>query len=1015
MSPSLGAAAAPDKAAAPDAAVVVDKLDGVQEAAHAFQDATVTQEELDRLTVPEGLSDAERAQLYMSGGQAVQQAAVIDNLPGLLRSAGRGVFPAISRSLMEAARQLDSEGQMAAAESFATVARERLLPNVDLADAILPLVLAGVGDGGHPAAQAAWLACLADIAPALDPITLRNRVLPSVVARGSGGGRSLRERCLCCLLLGAVAPYADEEDLKRTLLRLAGTLCQDTEWQVRHAACQQLPALATATADKLPAAELEGVLEDLFGLLEDEEALVRAAAWRALAAALDLLPMRLRRSRALPLLLQQCRDPEHHAEVHRSLTAGLGALMARLVADMEGDAEVNACLGYFRSQAWRHDHATRLNCAAAFPAVLRAGTARRYGSHLHDTFLRLASDADAEVRLAAAAALPDVAASLGRDRCCQYLRQPVAALLQDERQEVQACLLGRLPEVLQHFCLGAPEEARTKVLASFVDPLLRLEAVSGYSWRLQLALLQALAAFPAFFSPDQLYERFLPLAWKYMGEGVAAVREAAAAAAAAVWRALRKPPHRTALYARAVLDFGQSKSFRHRMVFLDFCLHAQRHFSSRFIKAHLLEAALTLAYDPVANVRLHLAAAMPPLKQALALPDDVHLLERLNSGMSHLITDGDADVRREARKANEAFKCLPVRMSCGALESSSAEVKAYEAADAARAEAERDFLFDPEQLDKVHAEIAAYDEQLRPAHARLALSLPGQLASHLRSSSDGPAEPRRDKGLAASLQSGRSASMDSAVDGRLQQHRGAEASSGGGGKGGSRARADASRGKVAAQLRASAPGTPHIGGSTPHSPGAAGTGGEAAAAISAAAGAAGSVPQQQRRAAGWQPPAGSSPSRLSQQSPSAAAAGKAPPQPSRLSGALSGGGALAGNGSGGLLRRPSLKGAATRAAAEVQQLALKLRSVLLSGEPVAAAAAPAPAQPQAPQLAPGIRGSAAYGSSAPSRAAGSSGGGMKMSAEGRGGGGGGGLGFSVRGMTQLVGSGRAGPDTPGGR
>ena len=603
---------------------------------------------------------------------------------------------------------------------------------------------------------------------------------------------------------------------------------------------------------------------------------------------------------------------------------------------------------------------------------------------------------------------------------------------------------------------------------------------------------------------------------------------------------------------------------------------------------------------------------MPPLKQALALPDDVHLLERLNSGMSHLITDGDADVRREARKVgwrgwtisrgaaelqqaavrwgrlllstggqsgtpvstcrlstclkytlcccmhagacppslSSAVDALPLALppgqrglqvparahvvrrageqqrrgqgirggGCGAgrggarlpLRSGAAgqvregglerSVYVLWAGWGARVHCQRPPLWDPSVLTtgtcccRVHAEIAAYDEQLRPAHARLALSLPGQvrgdgrggskplvkqksgpavpapaatqLASHLRSSSDGPAEPRRDKGLAASLQSGRSASMDSAVDGRLQQHRGAEASSGGGGKGGSRARADASRSKVAARLRASAPGTPHIGGSTPHSQGAAGTGGEAAAAISAAAGAAGSVPQQQRRAAGWQPPAGSSPSRLSQQSPSAAAAGKAPPQPSRLSrpsppsaakrpppgapllapptaqpaaaslalpapaaaapmgsalaaasagGALSGGGALAGNGSGGLLQRPSLKGAATRAAAEVQQLALKLRSALLSGEPVAAAAAPAPAQPQAPQLAPGIRGSAAYGSSAPSRAAGSSGGGMKMSAEGRGGGGGGGLGFSVRGMTQLVGSGRAGPDTPGGR
>ena len=65
---------------------------------------------------------------------------------------------------------------------------------------------------------------------------------------------------------------------------------------------------------------------------------------------------------------------------------------------------------------------------------------------------------------------------------------------------------------------------------------------------------------------------------------------------------------------------------------------------------HLLEPALALAYDPLANVRLHLAAAMPALKQAVALPDDVGLLERLNSGMSHLITDGDLDVCHAARK-----------------------------------------------------------------------------------------------------------------------------------------------------------------------------------------------------------------------------------------------------------------------------------------------------------------------------------------------------------------------------
>lgn len=315
------------------------------------------------------------------------------------------------------------------------------------------------------------------------------------------------------------------------------------------------------------------------------QALVRAAAWRALAAVLKLLPPDLRRARALPLLLAQTRELDHSSEVHRSLAAGFGTLMGHLVPDMEGDAEVNACLACFRGLAWRHDGATRLACAACFAAVLRAGAPRRYGPHLHDTLLRLAADGEPGVRLAVATSLPDVAAALGKDRCCQYLRQPVTALLQDEQQAVQAALLGRLPELLEHFvgplpalaaaaarpggattpaalalaaaATTAAEEQRGKTCAPFIEPLLRLEAASGHSWRLQLALLQAIAAFPAFFTGDQLYDRFLPLAFKYMSEGAAAVRAAAAAAAAAIWRAQRRPGPRSTLYLRLIHEFGQ--------------------------------------------------------------------------------------------------------------------------------------------------------------------------------------------------------------------------------------------------------------------------------------------------------------------------------------------------------------------------------------------------------------------------------------------------------------------------
>lgn len=174
----------------------------------------------------------ELAQLYIGSGRAVQQLAVISNLPGLVRAAGRSAWAAVARGVVDVAGALDSDGQVVVAEALAMLARERLLLPVDITEAILPLALAGVGEGSGagPAAQAAWLVCLGEAAGAVEPGTLHSRVLPAVLARGPG--HAPRERCLCAQLLGAIAPHAAAEDLRRTMLRLGAALAQDTEWQV---------------------------------------------------------------------------------------------------------------------------------------------------------------------------------------------------------------------------------------------------------------------------------------------------------------------------------------------------------------------------------------------------------------------------------------------------------------------------------------------------------------------------------------------------------------------------------------------------------------------------------------------------------------------------------------------------------------------------------------------------------------------------------------------------------------
>lgn len=149
-----------------------------------------------------------------------------------------------------------------------------------------------------------------------------------------------------------------------------------------------------------------------------------------------------------------------------------------------------------------------------------------------------------------------------------------------------------------------------------MEALLRLEALSGRDWRLQLGLLRVVGeGGGAVFAPDTLSDRLAPVAFRHLAEGPAVLRRPAAEAVVEAWRAARRPAARTAIYGRLVREFALGHGCRARASFVDVCVAALRRFSSRFFKSHLLEACLLLAFDPVPCVRLALCAAMPALKQ----------------------------------------------------------------------------------------------------------------------------------------------------------------------------------------------------------------------------------------------------------------------------------------------------------------------------------------------------------------------------------------------------------------
>lgn len=72
-------------------------------------------------------------------------------------------------------------------------------------------------------------------------------------------------------------------------------------------------------------------------------------------------------------------------------------------------------------------------------------------------------------------------------------------------------------------------------------------------------------------SSPQINEHFLPMALKYMGGGVAPVREAAADAVVTFMRHNRKQSQRTDIYCKLIRDFARAKSHWRRMTFIDAC------------------------------------------------------------------------------------------------------------------------------------------------------------------------------------------------------------------------------------------------------------------------------------------------------------------------------------------------------------------------------------------------------------------------------------------------------------
>ncbi|KAG2451341.1 hypothetical protein HYH02_003945 [Chlamydomonas schloesseri] len=674
------------------------------------------EEEIAKFTVDEHLSDVERTVLYLNGGQLIQQRHAIANLPTVLKGRGRPAFDAISQPLKAALNRLDSDAQIATAEAFATIARERLLSPVDLQVCILPTVTRNINREKSEEETDAWLNTLFELIPLLDKEVLKTEVLSLALSKGDVEG-VVGSKTICVRILGALAPRLTWEEIERSFFKKALSMCQDVDHHIRIASCSQLGAIARIAGRDVVA---KTILPELFELLNDEEVQPRVASLTTLTSILDLVPPEVRKGQVMPILRNHMQPLELDIVMQRCVARVFGPLVTVVKVDFEHDDSV-LFFSCYKHLATKADVELRKLCASQLPAVLRAATAltaAAFSQQFQDTLNNLATDQDVEVRKTLAGLFHEVARVVGKD-CVQLLTRPLCRLLRDESLAVQAVLLPNLTATLAHWSIR-DEARRDAAMGELAKALLELESGAKRNWRLQQQLAASFPMFPQVFSSDQIYEYFMPLAFRYLTDTAAVVRPVAAEGLVCFLRYNRREKQRAEVLLRIVREFCRGKSYTARLTFVDIATHFLRRFSSRFVKDYIFDLVLELLYDPVPNVRLTATGLLPSLKQCIRLPEDVDLLERLNSAMSNIMTDNDRDVSQNARATNEQFKKTPMRMGgagggmldmngtmgggSGTYGGAPAAVS-NEADDRRKEEEELDFTFTADDLKEIKSEM----------------------------------------------------------------------------------------------------------------------------------------------------------------------------------------------------------------------------------------------------------------------------------------------------------------------
>lgn len=498
-------------------------------------------------------------------------------------------------------------------------------------------------------------------------------VVPATTERAAAS--TAESRRLAARIIGSLSDTMTADEIENMFLSRSLDLAADHDASVRAMIAQSMASVGA----KLPLHVSERFLWPILKtLMYDPNARVRAAAVRAIARSAEAhkdhsSTATLFRTMLLPMFMSECTKAGEIASTDLRTVDDDTYLMLEIFAEVYGyflcavasllkkDETWVASLNTLRRMVTCNGPTVRHWCAFNMPAVASICADERTDK-IKGVLQALSVDSDVETRATLASGIHETTRLLGTGPLREEVIQAISDLISDSNPQVRTNSLVHFSKLLHLLVLPSDclktsknstpvdagvlaENCSRDVRAKDLAPILSsLEVMSTDSWRTQELLASEIRLSAHIIPQDMLCDHVAPLLFQMARESTYLVRRASMQALIHVVRHIPDVKKRNHILKHFRVEWAHGKVYWTRLAYIDGLECAQKVFSWKLFAELFKDELLTMADDPVANVRLRLARMFPSLVARWRKSGEfVEVLRKLSA-------DDDAQVTCEAER-----------------------------------------------------------------------------------------------------------------------------------------------------------------------------------------------------------------------------------------------------------------------------------------------------------------------------------------------------------------------------